>query len=76
MRILFDDELVTWEAWNVPSPGGAGRTGQVVFRCVDHPDRRARVLTLEEPAGRIEGRLQASGEAELRELLSRAEPIR
>jgi len=76
MKTVFDDHLMEWEAWATPAPGGLGRTGRVVFRCLTDRGVRPRALDFQEPGPAVEARLEAADPGTLRDMLSRAEPIR
>ncbi len=75
MRTLYDDQLMEWTVWAVPSRGGMPQPGRLIFRSTGEPNARARQVTIPEGRGSAEAVLESASTSELKELLAGAEPI-
>lgn len=73
MRRIRDRHFQDWEAYATTGDFGFPRPGRIVFRCLTDEQERARSVEIDGDRSDAEARVRELSEAELLDLLERAE---
>ena len=74
-RTIQDSNLMKWEAYASGGPHGYAENARVVFHCLSDRNRRARVVVLDGDQSDAEKLVADSSDAQLAQLLARAEEL-
>lgn len=74
-RVIVDPDLRRWEAYATAGDYGFPTPGRIVFRCTSDRGLRPRTVTVPGDKSDAERTVVEASDAELREMLARAEEI-